>query len=182
MAKLDAMGELSATLTVGDGFLRIESGGVGYGRWITRCCADQSPDTRRSLEMLTRYLLLWLLLAIVAIANGIVRQSTYGKAVSDLAAHQISTVTAILAFAAVVWIANRFWPIESASQAWTIGFIWLAMTVAFEFGFGHYVAGHSWDRLLMDYNILRGRVWALVLVWVTIMPFVIFKLAPDPTA
>lgn len=51
------------------------------------------------------------------------------------------------------------------------------LTVAFEFGFGHYVAGHSWDKLLADYNLLRGRVWSLFLVWIAVMPYVIFKLS-----
>jgi len=40
----------------------------------------------------------------------------------------------------------------------TIGLVWLAMTVAFEFLFGDYVAGHSWDRLLHDYNLFAGRL------------------------
>lgn len=128
--------------------------------------------------MIAKYLFVWFLLAIVAITNGIVRQSTYGKAVSELAAHQISTITAILASGAVVWVAHRAWPIESATQAWSIGVCWLIMTVAFEFGFGHYVAGHSWARLLADYNITNGRVWSLFLVWVAVMPYVIFKFAP----
>ena len=127
--------------------------------------------------MFTRYMLVWLLLAIVAIANGIVRQSTYGKFVPELAAHQISTVTAILASGLVVWFVNRIWPIESASQALLIGACWLVMTVVFEFGFGHYVAGHSWARLVADYNLVAGRVWSLFLIWVAIMPYVIFKLA-----
>ena len=131
--------------------------------------------------MVTKYLLVWFLLAVVAITNGIIRQTTYGKSVSDLAAHQISTITAILASGTVVWIVHRFWPIESASQAWTIGLLWLVMTIGFEFGFGHFVAGHSWDRLLADYNILKGRVWFLFLVWVGIMPFVLFKLASRVT-
>jgi len=122
-------------------------------------------------------MLVWLLLAIVAIANGIVRQSTYGKIVPELAAHQISTVTAILASGLVVWFINRIWPIESASQALLIGACWLVMTVVFEFGFGHYVAGHSWARLVADYNLVAGRVWSLFLIWVAIMPYVIFKLA-----
>jgi len=129
------------------------------------------------VKMITKYLLVWFLLAIVAIANGIVRQSTYGKSVSDLAAHQISTITAILASGAVVWFVNRFWPIEAASQARAIGFSWLVLTIVFEFGFGHYVAGHSWNTLLADYNLLKGRVWPLFLVWVTVMPFVIYKVA-----
>jgi len=127
--------------------------------------------------MVTRYLLVWLLLAVVATANGVLRQSTYGKVVSELTAHQISTVTAILAFGVVVWAANRFWPIQSAPQAWTIGLCWLVMTVVFEFGFGHFVAGHPWEKLLADYNLLEGRVWSLFLAWVAAVPFVVFKIA-----
>ena len=131
--------------------------------------------------MLTRYILVWFLLAIVAIMNGVLRQITYGRTVSELAAHQISTITAILASGLVVWIVNRFWPIESTFQALTIGGCWLSMTVAFEFGFGHYVAGHTWEKLTADYNLLEGRVWSLFLVWVAIMPVVIFKLALKTT-
>ena len=131
--------------------------------------------------MVTRYLLVWLLLAVVAIANGVLRQSTYGKYVSELAAHQVSTLTAILAFGVVVWGVNRFWPIESASQAWTIGICWLVMTVMFEFGFGHYVAGHPWEKLLADYNLLEGRVWLLVLTWVVVLPFVVFTISRPTT-
>jgi hypothetical protein len=127
--------------------------------------------------MIAKYFLVWFLLAIVAIANGVVRQTTYGKTVSDLAAHQISTVTAVLATGAMVWFVHRVWAIESASQAWSIGLLWLIMTIAFEFGFGHYVAGHSWATLLADYNLLNGRLWSLFLLWMAIMPFVVFRFA-----
>jgi predicted membrane protein len=127
--------------------------------------------------MLAKYLLVWFLLAIVGITNGIIRQSTYGKSLSDLSAHQVSTVTAILASGTLVWFINRFWPIESSTQAWSIGIIWLVLTVAFEFGFGHYIARHSWEHLFADYNLMNGRVWSLFLIWIAIMPFVIFKLS-----
>lgn len=126
--------------------------------------------------MVAKYILVWFLLALVAVANGIIRQTTYGKFVPELAAHQISTVTAILASGILVWFASRFWPFETAAQAWTIGLLWLAMTVAFEFGFGHFIAGHSWGQLLADYNILNGRVWSLFLVWVTVLPYLIYTL------
>lgn len=125
--------------------------------------------------MLIRYLLCWFLLAIVAVTNGVLRQATYGKQVSDLLAHQISTATGILFTGLVVWIFSRFWPIESATQAWVIGACWLVATVAFEFGFGHFVAGHSWSRLLADYNLLDGRVWSLFLVWITLMPYLFYR-------
>lgn len=127
--------------------------------------------------MILQYLLFWLLLAIVAIGNGVLRQVTYGPYMPELAAHQVSTVTGILLIGGVVWMLNRHRPIGSANEAWIIGLCWLLMTVIFEFGFGHYVAGHSWSRLLADYNLFAGRVWSLFLVWITVVPYVAWRLA-----
>jgi hypothetical protein len=42
--------------------------------------------------------------------------------------------------------------------------------------FGHYVAGHSRGRLLHDYNLFAGRVWLILLVWVTVAPYLFFRL------
>jgi hypothetical protein len=127
--------------------------------------------------MILRYFSVWVLLAVVAVANGTIRQFTYGRIVAELTAHQISTVTAILFSGLVVWAANRLWPIQSVSQAWKIGLSWLIMTLCFEFGFGHYVAGHSWARLLADYDLLDGRIWPLFLLWITILPALISRCA-----
>ncbi len=132
--------------------------------------------------MLIKYLFVWFLLAAVMILNGIVRQATYGKHVPDLTAHQVSTLTAILLAGAVVWLAHRAWPVATSSQAWSIGFFWLFLTIAFEFGFGRFVAGHPWDRLLADYNIFNGRVWSVFLLWLTVLPYLVFKFAPRTVA
>ena len=126
--------------------------------------------------MVLKYTLAWLALVLIAVANGILRESTYAKHVSALTAHQLSTITAFVFMGVFVWFLHRLWPIESTAQAWTIGVIWLLMTIAFEFGFGHFVAGHPWSTLLADYNLLAGRVWALLLVWILVMPFVIYRL------
>lgn len=127
--------------------------------------------------MITRYLLVWFLLAVVAIVNGIVRQSTYGKIMPELAAHQLSTVTAVVVSGMLVFGVSRVWPLASAGQAWTIGVLWLLMTIAFEFGFGHFIADQPWHRLLADYNLLAGRLWLLFLAWITVMPWLFFRLA-----
>lgn len=47
----------------------------------------------------------------------------------------------------------------------------------FELGFGHWVAGHPWQRLLADYDLAAGRVWALVLLWVALTPLAAYELA-----
>jgi hypothetical protein len=127
--------------------------------------------------MVLKYSLAWLALMAIAIANGTLREFTYGKYVSELAAHQISTLTGMIFTGLLVWLLYRIWPIQSAAQAWTIGPIWLALTILFEFGFGHFIAGHSWARLFADYNLTAGRIWVLFLFWILIMPSVIRKLA-----
>jgi hypothetical protein len=117
----------------------------------------------------------WILLIFVAIANGIMREAVYSKLVaSELAAHQISTVVLVLVFLLVffVFLRSRKGQFTDLDLA-LIGGIYLGLTVAFEFVFGHYVMGHPWSRLLADYNILRGRVWSLVLVTNALGPYVV---------
>ena len=120
--------------------------------------------------MILRYILAWIPMVFIGILNGIVREVTYGKYLSELRSHQVSTITGVLLFSLYIWILTGFWSFASAEQALTIGLIWLGLTVVFEFSFGHYVAGHTWSRLLSDYNILAGRVWIVVLIWIAIAP------------
>lgn len=126
--------------------------------------------------MILRYVLAWIPMIFIGIINGIVREATYGKYLSDLRAHQVSTVTGVLLFGLYVWVLARAWRFESMSQAVAIGCIWLGLTVAFEFLFGHYVAGHAWSKLIADYNILAGRVWIVVLIWIAIAPTLFYRL------
>ena len=110
----------------------------------------------------------------IAILNGALREFAYGKHLRELRAHQLSTFTGLLLFGIYIGALTQFWRIETAEEAFTIGLIWLVLTVGFEFLFGHYVAGHSWGKLFQDYNILAGRVWILVLLWITIAPYVFY--------
>ena len=129
---------------------------------------------------LIRYSLAWVLLALVAIGNGLLRESTYGHWVGELAAHQISTVTGMLLVGATAWGVLMRWPTATTSQAWLVGTLWLIQTVCFELLFGHYVAGHSWSRLLNDYNIAAGRIWLLLLLLIWLMPPVFHRSARNP--
>jgi hypothetical protein len=123
-----------------------------------------------------RYVIGWLPLVAIGILNGILRQKGYGKFFGELTAHQISTLTGIILLGLYIWWLTGVWKIESSSQAVAIGLIWLGMTVAFEFVFGHYVIGHPWKKLFHDYNLLKGRVWVFVLIWTTAAPLVFYKL------
>ena len=123
--------------------------------------------------MIGIYTLFWLGMPLLAILNAIVREKVYKNALGELAAHQLSTVILIILIGIYVWLINLSWKLESAGQALIIGGIWLGLTVSFEFGFGRLVMKHSWKRLLHDYNIMKGRVWILVLLWTLLSPLVI---------
>ncbi len=126
--------------------------------------------------MIVRYIIAWLPLVVIGIINGVIREQWYGNHINELRAHQISTVTGAVLFGLYIWAISRIWQLESVEQSLCVGFIWLAMTVCFEFIFGHYVAGHSWTKLVYDYNIFAGRIWGLLLVWITVAPYVFYRL------
>jgi hypothetical protein len=126
--------------------------------------------------MINRYIVAWIPMILIGISNGILRETTYGKHLDELRAHQISTLTGILFFSIYIGTLVHFWGLESPIQAITIGLIWLALTVVFEFLFGHFIAGHSWSRLLQDYNLLAGRIWIFVLLAITFTPLLLYKL------
>ena len=126
--------------------------------------------------MLLRAILFWIPMVFIAILNGIIRNSVYQKYTGELSAHQISTFTIIVLIGIYTWFIIPFLKLQFVRQAIAVGLMWLILTIAFEFIFGHFVVGHPWSKLLADYNIWDGRLWILVLIWTTIAPFVIFKL------
>jgi len=120
--------------------------------------------------MFFKYCLAWPGMMLLAITNGGLRDLLYQSRLGELAAHQLSTVLLLLLLAGYFRMLAIRWPLSSASQAWTVGVAWLVLTLSFEFGFGHYIAGHSWNRLWAEYNLLAGRVWLLIPLWVLVGP------------
>ena len=80
-----------------------------------------------------RYLLLWLPMLGIAFANGTFRELVLRRHLAEPPANQISTVSLILLFAVYIGFVVRRWPPASRRQAWAIGFLWLGLTLAFEF-------------------------------------------------
>jgi hypothetical protein len=127
------------------------------------------------MTILAIYALSWIGMVILAILNGAVREKTYGPFMRELSAHQLSTLIGLILFGLYIWVLTGIYRIESSSQAFVIGGMWLIMTILFEFIFGHFVMGHPWRKLFHDYNIVKGRVWLLVLIWTAVAPYVCYR-------
>jgi len=116
----------------------------------------------------------WVIFGILAIVNGVVRNRFYAPKIGEYPGHVISTIIGICFVVVGTYLLIRFMKIDYANIALLlIGVFWVILTVLFEFVFGHYVIGNPWQKLLADYNILKGRVWGLFLLAELISPLLI---------
>ena len=112
----------------------------------------------------------------IAIANGALRQLTFGKHMPELRAHQISTAIGSILIGLFIYFIIRIWPPSSGKQGISIGLTWLLLTVIFEFSLGRFILHHPWALLFNDYNLASGRVWVLFLAWLTLSPYIFFRI------
>ncbi len=126
--------------------------------------------------MIFKYTAAWFPMMLLAILNGAFREALLKERYGELRAHQLSTLTLFLLLSAYIWVLVRTWTPESPGQAWRIGLVWLAMTLAFEFGFGRFIAGKSWSELLKEYDMISGRIWALIPAWVAVAPYLFYRM------
>jgi hypothetical protein len=116
-----------------------------------------------------RMLFPWLVLMVLGVANGVTRGLLYEDRMGELRAHQLSSVTlsaGVLAW--TIWV-QRHWSVRRRA-ALRVGAAWVALTVVFEFGFGHFLDHQSWSSLVHDYRLDKGRLWPIVLAVIGLAP------------
>lgn len=124
--------------------------------------------------MIARALAVWCLLLLLAVVNGGVRDAWLSPALGDTAGRAISSMLLSLLILVATWLTIHWIGPVTAAQAMTVGVVWVALTLAFEFGVGHYGFGKSWAELLADYDLRRGRIWVLVLLATFVAPLLTF--------
>jgi hypothetical protein len=118
----------------------------------------------------------WLAILCFAIANGALRQGFLIPRLGERAGHIISTLMLSGAVFMATWIMLPWIRPGSVRAAWSVGVLWISLTLAFEFLAGHYVFRISWEKLFADYNLAAGRIWILVLACTLLSPVVVYRL------
>ncbi len=116
-------------------------------------------------------ILAWLLLFVVMFANGAIRVVALQPRLGEDRARQLASLSGLALVLIVSWLFVRLTPEAGSSQLRWVGVAWVGATIAFEFLFGHFVSGLGWQALLADYDILRGRLWSLILIGVCLGPW-----------
>jgi hypothetical protein len=127
--------------------------------------------------MFLRALGVWILMAALAVAVASVREEILVPRVGEPAGHVVGTVAFLVPMILVIGLTLR-WVVPGleASNLILLGIFWTVATICLEFGFGHFVMGHPWSRMLHDYNLLAGRVWILVPITLLGAPTVLGRL------
>jgi branched-subunit amino acid ABC-type transport system permease component len=120
---------------------------------------------------LRRLLSVWLVLVVAMSANGIFRELVLRPRVGRSSADVLSAVLGI----AIILVGTRYFLRPLAGRptkylAITSAAL-VALTVAFEFLFGHYVDHKSWEELAQNYALWRGRLWPILLLTLALTPF-----------
>ncbi len=127
--------------------------------------------------MIRRAIVAWFLMIPAAIANGVFRETVVKPVVGDQTAHQLSVVTGSALFLTVAYYLLRDHAGDAEDRALLgIGASWIAGTILFEFGFGHFIDGKSWSELTHDYNIAEGRLWPVVLLVIFLAPLIVKRI------
>lgn len=125
--------------------------------------------------MNSKHFLLWLPMIVLAFANAGLREMVFIKYFNDLQSHQLSTITLIILCFIYVGIVFRYLTIQTSRQALLLGFVWMVLTILFEFVLGR-MMNNSWEELLQNYHLLAGKIWPVFLICLFLMPYIFYKI------
>jgi hypothetical protein len=119
---------------------------------------------------------IWAILAVSAVIVAIFRVNVLLPEFDEQTAHQLGTLLYLIVQFIIIYFFIKKLKINETKTLLGIGSFWVFITIIFEFVFGHYVMGYSWQKLLADYNLLNGRLWILVLLNNLIAPLISRKI------
>ena len=125
--------------------------------------------------MLVRAFAVWLLLLVIAIVNGAFREAVLAPRYGTTVAQPVSALSLSVLILATAWSTAPFVGYDSFRAAWTVGALWLCLTLAFEFLAGRFLFVKTWDVLLADYDVMKGRLWPLVLLATLLAPLLVAR-------
>jgi hypothetical protein len=115
-------------------------------------------------------------MVLIAILNGLTRDLLLAPALGESVALPLSGVTLSLLILAVVWFTLPLFGALGSGACLGLGLGWVLMTLAFEYLFGHFVAGKSWDAINQVFDLGGGNLFSLVLLVTLVAPWLVTRL------
>jgi hypothetical protein len=127
------------------------------------------------MQHLKRIVGAWLLIIMAESVSGTFRRLVLAPRVGELAAHQLGVAVGCGIIFVVAW----FFSGRVVSVSWRrdllAGLVWVALTVVFEVGLG-LLMGFSAGRILSDYDLPKGGLMGLGLLFMLFAPLMAARL------
>lgn len=114
--------------------------------------------------------LLWCAILVFAVLNGMLREKVLIPLFGSFIALVVSGVLLAMCIFLVAWLAIPWWGWLPPKHWWSIGGLWLLLTLVFEFTFGRVGQHKSWAELMQAYTFEGGNLWPLVLLVILVSP------------
>jgi hypothetical protein len=123
-----------------------------------------------------RACLVWLVIAVAEVLQGILRVRFLNRRVGDHRARQIGVFTGCclvfgIAWLTLPWIGAVTWP-----NLVVVGLLWFALMLTFDLGFGRLVFRFPWSRIAADFDPRRGNLLGFGMLFVFAAPLLVAKL------
>ena len=119
--------------------------------------------------MIKQSIAAWVLLAVLMVVNGTVRELVIAPEMDAYTAQVISTAIGIAIVFAFAYFFIRSERVATLTAAWKIGALWTVLTVLFELGLA-YATGVRSNALFAAYNVVEGEVWPVLVLAVAVAP------------
>ncbi|MBM7454183.1 hypothetical protein HNR62_000007 [Oceanisphaera litoralis] len=129
-----------------------------------------------TLNITIKAFVLWLVILVLAIINGGLREALLMQVFGHSLALPLSGMLLSVLILAVTCLALPWFGRLPARGYAAIGMGWLCLTLVFEFGFGYLIQGKSWPQLVEAYTFRDGNLWPIVLLVVASAPYVAAKI------
>ncbi len=124
---------------------------------------------------MTKALAVWLLILLLAVTNGVLRESVFLPALGLPAGMLVSGLVLCALILIVTYLALPWLAVRKHKQQWSLGVFWLFLTLGFEFSFAA-LQGKSLVEMLAAYTFTDGNLWPVVLVITAFAPRLMAKL------
>lgn len=119
---------------------------------------------------------IWLIIVVAAIMNGLIREKVLTPLIGSQFALPLSGVILSLLIFIIAFFSIPFIDESRGKVYLAIGLLWVALTLSFEYLFGHFVVGMSWHEISQVFNLKAGNLFIVAVFASAISPWLVAKI------
>ncbi len=127
-------------------------------------------------RMLIKATGVWLIMMIAAILNGALREKVLNPLLGQDWALPLSGIVLSLMVFLIAWLMTPLIGATRTQGYIVTGCLWVALTLAFEYLFGHFIAGRPWHEINRVFKLVDGNLFVLVILALGMSPWMVAKL------